>query len=372
MLDELMFINDFDMFRITDFLLSFIWKEILIALAIFLIFVLIRKLFARYIFNFLLKAAKKTGAEINISILRCFEKPLRAFIVVFGFYLSLTYLPLNTYQDIILTKFFRASIIVFITWGFYNLSGSGLFEEYSEKIDINVDKILIPFASKVIRFIIVALGISIIAQELGYDVSGFIAGLGLGGLAFALAAKDALANIFGGIIIITDKPFSIGDWIYTPSVEGTVEDITFRSTRVRTFAKSLVTVPNSTLANEAVTNWTKMGKRRITFRLGVTYSTTREKMQNCVDRIREMLENHPEVHKEMIFVRFDGFNDSSLDIIIYFFTITTNWGEFLAVKEDTNFKIMEIMESEGVSVAFPSRSLYLETPVDFNSDNKNQ
>ncbi len=371
MFNQLNFINDFDLSRYTGIIFNlYIWREILIALAIFLIFVFIRKLFARYIFNFLLNMARKTGAEINISILNCFERPFRAFIVVLGFYLALTYLPLNEYQDVIVTKFFRASIIAFITWGFYNITGGGLFEEFREKVDIDLDEILIPFLSKVIRVIVVALGLSVIAQELGYDVSGFIAGLGLGGLAFALAAQDALSNIFGGIVIITDKPFSIGDWIYTPSVEGTVEDITFRSTRVRTFAKSLVTVPNSTLANEPITNWTKMGKRRITFPLGVTYTTSREKLQNCVDRIREMLETHPDVHKEVIFVRFDNFNDSSLDIFIYFFTITTNWGEFLAVKEDTNFKIMEILEDEGVSVAFPSRSLYFENPLVQNSSSE--
>ncbi|MFA1822484.1 mechanosensitive ion channel family protein [Virgibacillus oceani] len=119
--------------------------------------------------------------------------------------------------------------------------------------------------SRTLRIVIIAISFSIIAQEFGYDVNGFVAGLGIGGLAFALAAKDALANMFGGIIIITKKPFTIGDWVLTPSVEGTVEDISFRSTKVRTFAQALVTVPNATLSNEPITNWSKMGKRQITF-----------------------------------------------------------------------------------------------------------
>jgi len=143
-------------------------------------------------------------------------------------------------------------------------------------------------------------------------------------------------------------------------VEGTVEDITFRSTKIRTFAQALVTVPNSSLANEPITNWSRMGKRRITFHLGVTYSTTRDKLEKCVKSIRKMLEEHPGIHKETIFVNFERFNDSSLDIFMYFFTNTTNWGEYLNVREDVNFRIMEILEQEGVSVAFPSRSIYIE------------
>lgn len=349
--------------QINEFFSVFIWREILIALAIFFVFLVIRNIFVDIFFKVLGKIATRYKVDSSLSFLPCIENPLKAFLIFLGLYLALNYLSLTSYQEILLTKFFRGGIIAFIAWGLYNVAGECLFEEIRSKVDVDIDQILIPVASKVLRFIIVALAISIIAKEWGYDVSSFIAGLGLGGLAFALAAKDALANIFGGIVIITDKPFSIGEWIYTPSVEGTVEDITFRSTKVRTFANSLVSVPNSTLANEPITNWTKMGKRRVTFHLGVTYSTPRVKLQNCVYKIRDLLENHPEIHKDTIFVKFDRFNDSSLDIFIYFFTITTKWGDFLKVKEEINFKIMEILEGEGVSVAFPSRSIYLETPV---------
>lgn len=199
-------------------------------------------------------------------------------------------------------------------------------------------------------------------QEWGYDVKGFITGLGLGGLAFALAAQDTLSNIFAGVVIITDKPFSIGDWIKTPDVEGTVEDINFRNTRIRTFSQALVTVPNAKLTSSTITNWSKMGKRRVTFNLGVTYGTSREKLEICVKEIKNMLEKHPDIHKETINVTFDSFGSSSLDIFLYFFTNTTNWSEFMKIKEDVNFKILCILEKEDVSVAFPSRSIYIERP----------
>ncbi len=341
------------------------WKEPVVAVVIFLVFLLIRKIFVKYVFGIILKLSNRTKNELDDRLLVCFEHPLRTFIVVLGIYAALAYLPLTDYQHMILLKFFRASIIVLLAWGFYNMTGTSFFQEIIQKMNFDIDKILIPFLTKVLRFIIVALAISIIAQEWGYNVSGFVAGLGLGGLAIALAAQDALGNIFGGIAIITEKPFSIGDWIHTPSVEGTVEDITFRSTRVRTFAQALVTVPNSTLANEPITNWTRMGKRRINFHLRVTYTTPVEKLKRCIEQIREMLYSHPDIHKEMIFVNFDEFSDRGPGLFLYFFTVTTVWREYLKVKEDVNFKIMEILEKEGVSVAFPSRSIYMETPVNY-------
>ena len=188
-----------------------------------------------------------------------------------------------------------------------------------------------------------------------------MASLGLVGMAFALAAKDTAANLFGSLVIFTDRPFKIGDWIQTPQVEGTVENIGIRSTRVRAFTQALISVPNATIANSPITNWSKMGRRRIKTRLGLTYSTTKEQMQNILEGLRAMLKNHPDIHDDTIMVRFDEFGDSSLSIFCYFFTTTTNWAKFLETKEDVNFKIMEIVEKNGSSFAFPSQSIYVES-----------
>ncbi len=345
-----------------NFFSTFFWREICVAVIIFLLFLAARKIFVKYIFRIIIKLSGKAKAELDTGMLSALEHPLSNFFIILGIFFSLKYLPLTEYQNLLVLKIFRGAVIAFVAWGLYNLTGTFLFTELSRKLEIEIDKILIPFLIKVVRFIIIILAISIIADEWGYNISGFIAGLGLGGLAVSLAAKDALANIFGGFVIITDKPFSIGDWISTPSVEGTVEDISFRSTKVRTFAHAQVTVPNSSLANEPITNWTKMGKRRVSFNLGVANTTPREKLEKCVHEIRNMLENHSDIHKETIFARFEKFNENSLEILLYFFTITTNWGEFLQVKEDVNFKIMEILESEGISLALPRRSIHLETP----------
>lgn len=336
------------------------------AVGILLLSIILGKLFAKYIFKLVLNITHKTKTDLDQNLWVAFEKPLRMFIIITGAFIALRILPLYISSDYIVLKLYRSSIIAMISWGFFNLTGSSSLwlEQLSEKYKFDIDKILIPFFSKALRFVVIALSISIVAQEWNYNVTGFIAGLGLGGLAFALAAKDAISNIFGGVVIITEKPFSLGDWIETPTVEGTVEGITFRSTKIRTFSHALVTVPNSTLANEAITNWSKMGKRRITFDIGVTYSSTRQQLQRCVDEIRSMLQQHPEIHKETIFVHFDKFNDSSLNIFLYFFTHTTSWGEWLKVREDCNFKIMEILEKQQVEFAFPSTSIYFENALE--------
>lgn len=356
------------LYKLIDVISLPIWKDILIAIVIILGFLLFRKIFTRYISALLLKLASKTKTELDDKLVVAFKQPISTFFVFLGVYLAYRYIA-NDYftvdfvMNTVMVRLFRSSIIIMLAWGFYNFTdqSSALFEQLGEKFAI--DKILIPFFSKTLRFTIVVLSISIVAQEWGYDVDGFIAGLGLGGLAFALAAKDTISNIFAGIVIVMDKPFSIGDWIKTPDVEGVVEDINFRSTKVRTFAQSLVTIPNSVLVHSAITNWAKMGKRRITFRLGVTYTTPKDKLERVIKRIRTMLEEHPDIHPQTIFVTLDQFNDSSMDIFLYYFTKTTVWGEFLLIKEDTLLKIIEIMEEEGVDFAFPSTSLYMETPL---------
>ena len=343
-------------------LLPFTVVEISFAFTIFILFMLLRKLLTGYIFNLLYKISSQRGTELDKNILSAFESPLRLFFIALGIYAAIIYLPLSVEYELWYSKVFRSIIIVLASLGFYNLfaADSVLLARIQNLFDIELDRTLIPFLSKFVRLLVVIFTFTIVAQEWDYDINGLIAGLGLGGLAIALAAKDALANIFGGIVIIIDKPFKIGDWISASNLEGTVEDVTFRSTKIRTFANSVVTIPNSTLANEAITNWSRMEKRRITFNLGVSYTTPKHKLEKCVSKIAGMLQNHQDICKDTIFCYFDKFNESSLDIFLYFFTITTDWEEYLRVQEDINLKIMEILEEEGVSIAFPSRSIFIE------------
>ncbi|WP_235817540.1 mechanosensitive ion channel family protein [Gracilibacillus timonensis] len=331
-----------------------------ISIAIILVAFLIRKIFIKYVFYLFVKLTNNSKTEFLNAALKAFEKPLRFLFVVIGIYIALAYFPFISQKAELVGQLLSISVIIAVAWWLYNLSSSSslFFKKIGETLNFEVDQILLPFLSKALRFIIIAIALSIIAQEFGYDVSGFVAGLGLGGLAFALAAQEVIKNLFGGVVIITEKPFSIGDWIMTPSVEGTVEDINFRSTIIRTFQDSLVTIPNATLSNEPITNWSLMGKRQISFTLGVTYETSKEQLDNVLDKIRTYLKNNEDIHPETIFVKFSEYNENSLDIMFYLFTKTTAWEEHLDIKEAMNFKIMDILEEEGVEVAFPTRSIY--------------
>ncbi|MGH4137619.1 mechanosensitive ion channel family protein [Clostridium sp.] len=344
---------------------SYQFKYIGIAIGVFAFFVLLKKVFAKYVFKLIMRFVNKTKFNADTKIVEAFQKPVTNFFEVLGFYfgfeiLTMARIPISL---LIIDKFFSSAIIILITWGIYNLTAesSVLFERMHKAYDIKVDKILFPFMSKALRLIVVAFAITMIAEKWGYNIQGFVAGLGLGGLAFALAAKDAAANIIAGIFIILDKPFTIGDWLSNDSLEGSIEDISFRTTKIRAIDQSLITVPNSKLANEAVINFSRRGKRRVSLNLGLTYGTSREKLQNCVESIRNMLENHPQVTKEGTLVRFDKFNSSSLDIVVYFFTDTPDFDEYFKIKEDVNFKIMDILQEKGVSMAFPSTSVYVES-----------
>ncbi|WP_231505612.1 mechanosensitive ion channel family protein [Bacillus sp. EB01] len=338
-----------------------ILKDLGISIGILVAFILFRNLFTKYVFQLIIKLTKKTPTEFLTQICLSFEKPLSWAFIIVGLYVSMDYFPFIEQHNELFLKFLRSMVIVLITWGFFNLSSptTGILISLNQRMNNRIDLILLPFLSRTIRVILVAISISIIGQEFDYDVNGLVAGLGLGGLAFALAAKEAVGNIIGGVVIVTEKPFSIGDWIYTPSVEGTVEDINFRSTKVRTFSQALVTVPNATLANEAITNWSRMGKRRVNFNLGLNYLTNKDQIQKVVKKIDQLLNNRDDIHPDTIMVAFDHYGDSGLDILIYFFTTTTDWGEHVKIKHEVNLAIMGILEEEGVAVAFPTRTIYV-------------
>lgn len=152
--------------------------------------------------------------------------------------------------------------------------------------------------------------------------------------------------MFGGIVIIMEKPFRIGDWIMTPSVEGTIEEITFRSTKIRTFSDALVTVPNATLANESITNWSKMEKRQISFNVQFPPDTPSEELQDFIRQMDYLLKNHSGIDQETILVNFDKYQADGLDVFLYFFTKTTVWKEYLDIKEEINFHILDLLHNQ--------------------------
>lgn len=347
-------------------------KYIAIGVGVFLLFLLFSKIFTKYVLGLLIKLFKSSQGKVGRKIIEAFRDPIRDFFIVFGTYLAVLFsgkaFLINLTREPILTHIFKSALIILVSRGCYNLTleGSVLYEELSEKFNFKLDKIIFPFLSRIMRVIIIGLAVCVILDEWGYNVNGFIAGLGIGGLAFALAAQETIANVFGGLVIILDKPFTIGDYIKTPNVEGTVEDINFRSTKIRALDKGLVTEPNATIAKSTIINWTKRDVRRLSFSIGVTYSTSKDQLQNCIIKIRNMLLEDENVLNEGILVNFDKFGSSSLDILIDCYTNTAQWNKYLQIKEEVNFKVMDILEKEGVSMAFPSSSLYFENPLPKN------
>jgi len=346
-----------------------------IALAIFLILNFLRKVVVKKIYKYFMKHASKTKTDIDDKLFRSFEKPINILLIIVNIYFAFNYFLVattsaDTITDLITyklnTKVLKTALIYCTTWGCYNVTKekSVMFENLKERLGIKVDKILYPFIIKCLRVMLVILALFQILSIWTINISTLVTGVGLSGLAFSLAAKDFASNIIGGIALILEKPFNIGDWISADSIEGVVEDISFRSTRIRTFSQELVVVPNSMLANTSITNYARRGKRRISFNLGVTYDTPRDKIKLCIAQIESMLKEHRDIHQETIFVTFNEFNSSSLDIFLYFFTKTTDWGEHLKVKEDINFRLMKIFEDNGVSFAFPSTSIYIENTGD--------
>ncbi|MCL4106580.1 UNVERIFIED_CONTAM: hypothetical protein GTU68_009714 [Idotea baltica] len=204
-----------------------------------------------------------------------------------------------------------------------------------------------------------------VLQALGVSISGLLAFGGIGGIAVGFAAKDLLANFFGGLSIYLDRPFTVGDWIRSPDqeIEGTVEDIGWRLTRIRTFDQRPLYVPNAVFSQVSVENPSRMLNRRIHETIGVRYEDS-HKLDTIVAQVKTMLENHPEIDlSRTLIVNFVSFGPSSLDFFIYTFTKTTNWVKFHQVKQDVLLQILGIVHDNGADVAFPTTTLHMASPV---------
>lgn len=230
--------------------------------------------------------------------------------------------------------------------------------------DTKMDDQLVVLVRKTLRVIVVGIGLVFVLQNLSVDVTSLLAGLGIGGLALALAAKDTAANLFGSFTIFIDAPFYVGDWIKVAGVEGTVMEIGLRSTRVRTFASSVVSVPNSTLATATIENFSRREYRRFTIRLGVAYHTTTDQLEAFVEGIRAIIASHPSTRKDYYEVHLVDFADSSLQVMVYTFFTCDTWSAELAGKHQLLIAFKRLAERIGVEFAFPTRTLHIETQAE--------
>ena len=313
-------------------------------------------------FRWLLKRTAATRTAIDDILVESFSAPIGVVCVVVGIWGAISILPVPTDPiDIkrFVNAFFRATTIILAIWFALRLNYRITQRAHEKAMEMESPLAdFMPMLQKTLRVFLIIIGGLLIIQELGYSVGSLIAGLGIGGLAVGLAAKDTLANFFGSMVIFVDRPFRRGDWIEVGDKEGTVEDIGVRVTRIRTFANSLIMIPNAQLTTSAITNWTAMHKRRIYFTIGVTYSTTADKVEEAIHRIEQIILSDDQLHHDFFMVKFSDFAAYSLNIMVYCFSISTAWAEHLTVRQNLLLKIMRAFHDMGVEFAFPTQTIH--------------
>jgi MscS family membrane protein len=337
----------------------------LTALAVLFTFVVAQRILIRTYHRLTQALAGHTESRLDDLLFEAAEKPAYWLILIIGFLVTMHVLnPPKTEFPLLdpIDRGVRIAAIVLTGWFLWRLieGGAAHLTSHATRAESALDIQIVPFLAKTLKAFLVITAVLVIAQNLGYSISGLIASLGIGGIAVAMAARDTIANIFGSLMILIDRPFSIGHWIRTKDFEGVVEQIGFRSTRIRTFAKTLVNVPNSILANMVVDNIDAMPKRRVSMRIGLTYDTPPAKLTAAIEGIEGILKDHIGVDQEFSMVRFDDFADSSLSIFLYYFTKSTRWDEYLQVRQEVNLQIMSLLEKLGLEFAFPTRTVHIQ------------
>jgi len=342
----------------------------IIKLGMFFIIILItfilKSIFLYIVDKKIITLVRKTKPELQELLLNVIKNPVGYLILLQGFYLAIFSLQLpekigqfeitSIVRDIYILLI--SFIMLYFIYKIIDLIAYYLYQE-AKKSESALDDQLVPLIVKSLRILVAMIGILFILQNFGYNVTSLIAGLGLGGLAFALAAQNTVSNLFGSITIFSDKPFQLGDWIQVGDIEGTVEDVGFRITRVRRFDQALVTVPNSQFINTGVINYSAMKKRRISFNLALSYGTSTSKIKEVVAGIKKIIEENEKFDHSYYIVRFTEFGVYSLNIFIYCFASTTDWADSLSIKEEFNLRIMQLLENLSVEIAFQSQTINL-------------
>lgn len=335
------------------------------AIGVFLFFLVLRNLFTRIVISFAKNITQKTSTNIDYELVEAIEGPIRFLFIVIGLSLSITIMELPAdwmpHFDRVITTLYTVTLF----WAFFTTIHPLIDAAFSvsQRFNRRINEDLKYFMTRTFEVIIVVIGAVAVLEQWDINVSAFLGGLGLAGMAVALAAKDTVANLFGTLTIFTDNTFKKGDWIETPDVEGTVEVIGLRASKIRTFAKALVNVPNAKLANSPITNWSRMTNRRIKMTIGLEYRTSAKQLEEIVANLRDFIANDPNVELKgpvPQMVHLTGFNASSIDINLYYFTKTTDWEAWRQVQNDHIIAFKKIVEEAGAAFAFPSRSLYVE------------
>ena len=335
-----------------------LWRWLFCA-GVFVLFSLLSWLYKHKAVSVILKFAKRLRGSAWEDLLRALSRPISSLLFALGVTLALWYLPLPV-GALSPLRFFLAKAMWMVFIALLCWAGCGIVDtvpifRFRFLGTAEAVRRMLRRSLKVIIIIFAALAM---LEALGFPVNSLIAGLGLGGLTVSLAAKDTASNLFSGLVLLVERPFAIGDWVTCAGVEGTVEDITFRSTKIRTLANTLTVIPNSLVSAGFITNSSQRKMRMSEFAIGVCYDTPRSSIEQVMADLRALLTGDEELLPDTVVVRLTGFSASSIDIFVRFYTKTTDYGPYLATCERINLEIIDIMEKNKVQFAFPSTTVY--------------
>ena len=334
---------------------------ILMAIGIVIIFRILSSLVSKIIIKILrTKNKEKTDVRKNP-----FYRPLKTIFTFVGVYVALNFfketIAIDATLETIINKIIKIAMIIFVAKAFGEGldEKNGLFTKIKTKSNKEIDPGTISIILKAIRIIIYIIAAFMVISELGYNINGFITSLGVGGVVITLAAQDTAKSLIGGALIVLDKPFKVGDYIKVGTFEGTVEEITFRSTNIRTLDNSVLHIPNSEMSISAIVNFSEMEKRRYFSRLTLELNTKLEKVEKVKNQIQQMLENRQDIIQDTISVRFQDIALNGMDVVIMAYINETNYTEFLRIKEEINYQIMTILQNEGVELAYNTQTIHI-------------
>ncbi|MDP7742458.1 MAG: mechanosensitive ion channel family protein [Lentisphaeria bacterium] len=343
------------------FLLVANWQWIGLFISILLGLVL--KVVAQHLLQLAKRFTSKTKVQWDDKIADAIERPVGLLAASLFWIASLRVLQFSGMMLTVMSLVAQVILSIAMIWMIYKLTEvlTDHLKELAARSDSALDDHLVPLINRALKIFIVIIGLLVMFQNLGINVMSVLAGLGLGGLAFALAARDMCANLFGSVMIFLDRPFSIGDWVLIGENEGTVEDIGFRSTRVRTFYNSVISIPNATVANADIDNMGAREYRRIKAFFGLTYDTPPEKMEAFLEGVKNIVEANEYTRKDYYHVVFNGYGNSSLDVMLYCFLKVPDWATELVERQNIYLEILRLASEIGVDFAYPTQSLHIET-----------
>lgn len=331
--------------------------DLQIALAVFILFFMFRNLFSKLIIKIYYKIIKSKKNPKDSTM----YKPLKKFFILFGLFCTTHILPLDKQFLYLINKVFEVIIAYYITKAITTLITEdsiimkNIFKDTSDKA---VNK----FICKMIRVFIWIIFVFVVAAILELKLDGLgalVTGLGIVSAATALAAQDLVKSMLSGAAILTDKPFVIGDWIEVEQFQGTVIDITFRSTRIKAYNNAVVTIPNSLITSSYVVNWDRLTSRRFDCILTLSWDTTSEKVKKIVKEMKLILQNDPEVIKETVEVSLNNITAYGSEIKIYLYIREADYSKYLKAKQDILCSLLYLIEKENVDLAYPSQTLYV-------------